>query len=125
MSYTKVCNEVKMKKSKGQQNDIYAGLYFKILYVQVRKFKEEIISLLGILGEMYEEAIVGHTYKSLEIDDILRAKLKKISEKFKEINDNLIDSSTVIDEVLDLYEGFGVDEVYQADTGNYFQQKSS
>ena len=67
-----------MKKSK--ENDIYAGLYFKILYVQVRKFKEEIISLLGILGEMYEEAIVGHTYKSLEIDDILRAKLKKISE---------------------------------------------
>ena len=111
-----------MKKSK--ENDIYAGLYFKILYVQVRKFKEEIISLLGSLGEMYEEAIVGHTYKSLEIDDILRAKLKKISEKFKEINDNLIDSSTVIDEVLDLYEGFGVDEVYQADTGKFPNEKA-
>ena len=69
-----------MKKSKEQQNDIYAGLYFKILYIQVRKFKE--------------------------------------------INDDLIDSSTVIDEVLDLYEGFGVDEVYQADTGKFPSEKA-
>lgn len=108
---------MKNNKVKNSSNDVYASLYFKILYVQIRNFKDAITSLLGSLSTMHEQALLGHTYKSLETDDILRAKLKKISTKFKEINDNFIDSTSVIDELLDLYEGFGIGEVYEADTG--------
>lgn len=113
---------MKKKSISNKSNDVYASLYFNILYIQIRNLKDTIISVLGSLSTMYEQALIGHTYKSLETDDILRAKLKKISQKFKLINDNLIDSSTAIDELLDLYEGFGVSEVYEADTGKIRQQ---
>ena len=105
--------------SKKNTNDFYANLYFNLLYVQIRNYKEQIILLKGSLNNMHEQCAIGYTNKSLDVNEILRKKLKNISKKFLEINNSILDINITIDEILEIYEGYGIKEVYEADTGKF------
>ena len=106
-----------VKKKNNNFNDLYASLYFNILYVQIRNYKDSIKSFLGALENMYEQCSIGYMTESINVDDILRHKLKTIALKFRHITENLSNTNEILDNILELYEGFGNSEVFEADTG--------
>ncbi len=112
-------------KDNNKSNDFYASLYFNILYVQIRNYKSSLKSMLGAIENMHEQCNIGYMTKSINVDDILRKKLQNIALKLRDINDNLVDSYEILEDILMLYDGFGNAEVYEADTGKISPSKQT